>query len=90
MTDLQAKLEKYLKNAKTLFDQLEKTPDADIDAKKSSEKFYEMCMAYYNDARHFYENEEYFNALAALEYAEGWLDAGVELGILKTKKRPGV
>ena len=30
-----------------------------------------------------YEKGEYANALASLEYAEGWLDAGKRLGIFK-------
>ena len=41
-----------------------------------------MAMSYYKDAQHFYEKGEYANALAALEYAEGWMDAGKEMGLL--------
>jgi len=31
-------------------------------------------------------NKEYINSLSALEYAEGWLDAGKSIGIFKIKK----
>lgn len=76
MEDLKAKVEGYLKKAKPLFEGLSKTNDP------GSEKVYEMAMAYYKDARHFYDEGNYVNALAALEYAEGWMDAGKEIGLL--------
>lgn len=40
-----------------------------------------MANTYYEDAKHFYENEDYINAFAALNYAHGWLDAGARLGV---------
>ncbi|MBM3309121.1 MAG: DUF357 domain-containing protein, partial [Candidatus Altiarchaeales archaeon] len=43
----------------------------------------EMALGYYNDAKHFHKKGEYANALAALEYAEGWLDAGKRLGVFQ-------
>jgi len=42
-----------------------------------------MSMRYYSDSKHFYSKGEYLNALTALEYAEGWMDAGKEIGLLK-------
>jgi hypothetical protein len=76
MKDLKAKVEGYLKKAKPLFEGLRKAEDP------KSKRVYEMAMAYYRDAQHFYEEGNYVNALAALEYAEGWMDAGKEVGLL--------
>jgi len=76
MEGLKAKVEKYLERAKPLFGNLERSD------KPKAGKIYDMAMRYYSDAQHFYEKGEYVNALAALEYAEGWMDAGKELGLL--------
>jgi len=78
MDELKAKVEKYLKRAKPLFAGLEMKEKG-----AKAEKVLEMAMAYYNDAKHFYEKGEYVNALGALEYAEGWMDAGKEVGLLE-------
>lgn len=81
--ELKAKLEKYLAKAQPLFDELCIVRPEGVDLKKASDEFHEMALAYYRDALHFYENGNYVNALAALEYAEGWMDAGKRLGIFK-------
>ena len=49
--------------------------------KKMADDFLEMAQAYYNDARHFYEKGDYVNSFACVNYAHGWLDAGVRLGL---------
>jgi len=82
---LEQKLEKYFTKAKPLFDKPQVSPEKDFDSKKAGNKIIEMALAYYNDAQHFKEKGEYVNALAALEYAEGWLDAGRCTGLIKTK-----
>jgi hypothetical protein len=81
--ELKARLEKYLAKARPLFDELKITEPESVDLKKVSREFHEMAFAYYRDALHFYENGNYVNALAALEYAEGWMDAGKRLGIFR-------
>lgn len=86
---LKKKVEGYLKKAKPEFENLNLSTPEKIDLEKIKKEFYEMTIDYYNDARHFYEKEEYENALAALEYAEGWLDAGKSLGIFKVKEKEG-
>lgn len=74
---MKEKVESYLKKAKPLFESLRKADN------EKADRLYEMAMAYYKDAQHFYEKGEYDHALAALEYAEGWMDAGKEMGLLK-------
>ncbi len=75
------KMEKYLNNAKPLFDNLNIQIPKSVDLEKVAKEFLEMALAYYNDSIHFHNKCEYANALGALEYAEGWLDAGKALGI---------
>jgi len=77
------KMEKYLSNARPLFESLCVHVPKSVDLKKVTSEFREMALSYYSDSRHFYEKGEYANALGALEYAEGWLDAGKALGIFK-------
>ena len=82
MESAKDKVEFYLNKAKPLFADVNVVvPKTDFE--KVGKEFLQMTMGYYTDAIHFYENGEYLNALAALEYAEGWLDAGKRLGILE-------
>ena len=41
----------------------------------------DMVKNYLSDAKHFEEKGDYVNCFAALNYAHGWLDAGVRLDI---------
>ncbi len=77
---LKKKLEIYLNKAKSLFDSVEA-----VDEK--GKRFREMALCYYKDALYFYNKKNYIDALAALEYAEGWLDAGIEAGFLVIKAK---
>jgi hypothetical protein len=42
----------------------------------------EMAAAYLSDGRHFREDDDPVNALAAFAYGHGWLDAGARVGLL--------
>ena len=42
-----------------------------IDLEKTAEEFKDMALNYYRDSLHFYENDEYANALGALEVCGG-------------------
>ncbi len=77
------KIEKYLKNVRMSFENLDIQIPEDIKLEEIAPEFHQMAVSYYKDAVHFHENGSYVNALAALEYAEGWLDAGKLLGIFK-------
>ncbi len=78
MEELKSKVEEYLRRAEPLFSKLKKGGK-----QPGAEKVYDSAMRYYSDAKHFYERGEYVNSLAALEYAEGWMDAGKEMGLLE-------
>lgn len=41
----------------------------------------EMVENYLSDAKHFEKKQDFVNAFAALNYAHGWLDAGVRLHV---------
>ena len=47
----------------------------------------EMVSNYLSDARHFEEKGEWVLAFAALNYAHGWLDCGVRLGVFDVTDR---
>ena len=49
--------------------------------RKVAEDFVGMARAYYEDAKHFREKGELDRALANINYAHGWLDAGARLGL---------
>lgn len=42
----------------------------------------EMATSYLEDGRHFRQNDDLVNALAAFSYGHAWLDAGARLGVL--------
>ena len=49
--------------------------------RKIAEDFANMARSYYEDAKHFQASGDLLRALAAVNYAHGWLDAGARLGI---------
>jgi len=49
--------------------------------RKVAEDFLAMARAYYDDAKHFRGQGELEKALANVNYAHGWLDAGARIGL---------
>lgn len=48
---------------------------------KDAKEILEMAKNYISDAKHFREKGEWVLAFGALNYAHGWIDSGVRLGI---------
>ena len=48
---------------------------------KDAKEIIEMVSNHLSDARHFEQKGEIVDAFAALNYAHGWLDSGVRLGV---------
>ena len=48
---------------------------------KVAEDFLSMARAYCEDAKHFRDKGELEKALANVNYAHGWLDAGARIGL---------
>ena len=44
-----------------------------------------MVSNYLSDSRHFEKKGDFVNAFAAVNYAHGWIDSGVRLGIFNVK-----
>lgn len=49
--------------------------------RKVAEDFLSMARSYFEDAKHFRDRGELDKALANVNYAHGWLDAGARLGL---------
>ncbi|HTZ41661.1 MAG TPA: DUF357 domain-containing protein [Candidatus Omnitrophota bacterium] len=73
------KLGKYFALTSKALDEIKKN----IVKKKSKEakEIIEMASNYFSDAGHFEGKGDFVNAFAALNYAHGWIDSGVRLGI---------
>ncbi|HIE33850.1 MAG TPA: DUF357 domain-containing protein [Candidatus Altiarchaeales archaeon] len=84
--DVRLKVSGYLKKARPWFENLEIVKKNKL-KQEDIEHFYEMAISYYRDSIHFYEKSNYINSLSALEYAEGWLDAGKSIGIFRIRKK---
>ena len=76
------KLKKYFFMSNKALELAEKARTND---KKTREEFLDTIRRYISDAEHFNKNNDKVNAFAALNYAHGWLDAGVKLGLWKVK-----
>lgn len=77
------KVEKYSKLTSTA---LEKVKKSIISGKENyAKEIIDMVSNYLSDAKHFEEKRDLVNSFAALNYAHGWLDAGVRLNIFETK-----
>lgn len=79
------KLKKYFSVTETA---LAKTKKAVIKGKeKYAKEIFNMVENYISDAKHFEKNKDFVNVFAALNYAHGWLDAGVRLDVFDVKDR---
>jgi hypothetical protein len=52
---------------------------------KYAKEIIEMVENYLSDARHFEKKGDFVNAFAALNYAHGWIDAGVRLDVFDVR-----
>ncbi len=68
---------------------LEKVRNADKDRERirDASDFLDMASRYFSDAKHFREKDNYVLALAAVNYAHAWLDAGARIGLFKVRDK---
>lgn len=71
---------KYLDITKKALEKLNVSCADKSHLKKVADDFLNMTTSYYKDATFFLEKGELANAFACVNYAHGWLDAGVRLG----------
>ena len=77
------KLEKYFNVTETA---LKKAKSKIIKGKeRQAREIIEMVENYLSDARYFEQKKDFVNAFAAVNYAHGWLDAGVRLDVFYVK-----
>jgi len=73
------KLEKYFNLTKKALEEIKKNI---VKGKETEAKeIIDMASNYLSDAKHFQDKENFVNAFGALNYAHGWIDSGVRLGI---------
>jgi len=75
------RVQKYLKITEKGLNMLTISCAEKSHLKKVAEDFLTMAQSYYKDAIFFFEKGELANAFACVNYAHGWLDAGVRLGL---------
>ncbi|MAG07790.1 hypothetical protein CMI46_03165 [Candidatus Pacearchaeota archaeon] len=77
------KLDKYFALTSRALDEVKKNV---VSGKESEAKeIVDMVSNYLSDARHFENGDDFVNAFAALNYAHGWLDCGVRLGVFDVR-----
>lgn len=76
------RLDKYFDITKRALDKV-KSSDKDDERAKEAVDFLDMAERYFSDAKHFRESGNYVLALAAVNYAHAWVDAGARIGLFK-------
>lgn len=77
------KLEKYFELTGNALEEVKKNI---VSGKEEQAKeIISMVSNYLKDAKYFQDKEDFVNSFAALNYAHGWLDSGVRLGIFNVK-----
>ena len=79
------RIERYLALTAEALEKVEIPALAGSDARAQAEDMLGMARAYHSDAQHFLAAGRGDDAFAAVNYAHGWLDAGVRLGLLDGK-----
>lgn len=79
--DLAEKTDRYEGLLAEALDAAEVAPPADTPMGEAATECLEMAGSYLEDGRHFREDEDLVNALAAFSYGHAWLDAGARVGL---------
>jgi hypothetical protein len=81
---LEAKLGRDLGSTERALEKIRIAPPEKSHGRMIAQDFLDMARSYYRDALHFRDQGNPVNALAAVNYAHGWLDAGARLGLFDT------
>jgi hypothetical protein len=82
MTAIEPKTEQYETLLSEALDAAEIAPPSETPLADAATDCEEMARSYLEDGRHFREQDDLVNALAAFSYGHAWLDAGARIGIL--------
>jgi len=80
--DLAEKTDRYEGLLADALDAAETVPPEGTPLHDAAEECREMAASYLDDGRHFREEDDPVNALAAFSYGHAWLDAGARIGLL--------
>lgn len=79
--DLASHVDKDISLTERALAKIKIAPPAKSHLRKVAEDFLSMARAYCEDAKHFRDKGELERALANINYAYGWLDAGARVGL---------
>ncbi|MFW6384674.1 MAG: DUF357 domain-containing protein [Halodesulfurarchaeum sp.] len=79
--DLEEKVDRYERLLAEAVSEAEPLPRGDSPLGTAAAEFFEMATSYLADGRHFREQGDPVNALAAFSYGHAWLDAGARIGL---------
>ena len=79
--DIAALVDKDIQLTERAFAKIRIAPPKKSHLRKVAEDFLSMARAYCEDAKHFRDKGELEKALANVNYAHGWLDAGARIGL---------
>ena len=81
--DLKQKYSKYLKLSQNAMRKARKSIVSKY--KKEANMLLDMAQDYINDAQYFWHHDKKIEAVAALAYAHGWIDAASKLKFIDVK-----
>lgn len=79
--DLEEKTDRYERLLAQALEEATITPPEGTPLGRSAAECQEMARSYLEDGRHFREQDDAVNALAAFSYGHAWLDAGARIGL---------
>mgnify|MGYP006297435013 CR=1 FL=1 len=81
MADIVEKTDRYERLLAEALDAATVTPPEGTQMRAAADEYREMAQSYLDDGRHFREEDDLVNALAAFSYGHAWLDAGARIGL---------
>ena len=79
--DLDEKTDRYEALLSRALEEAEIAPQEGTPLYEAASNYREMAQSYLEDGRHFREQDDPVNALAAFSYGHGWMDAGARIGV---------
>ncbi|MFP9192428.1 DUF357 domain-containing protein [Natrialbaceae archaeon A-CW1-1] len=79
--DLEEKTDRYGTLLAEALEAATVAPPAETPMAVAAEECYEMAESYLEDGRHFRDDDDLVNALAAFSYGHAWLDSGARVGL---------
>ncbi|MFQ6089438.1 MAG: DUF357 domain-containing protein [Candidatus Methanofastidiosia archaeon] len=77
------KLKSYLELTEKALKNLEILPPRNSHLRKAANDFFLMANSYFKDAGYYYRKKDYVTSFACVNYAHGYIDAGIRIGIFK-------